>query len=500
MSPLDVAGHARVPTGVPGFDDLLGGGFPERRLYLVQGDPGSGKTTLALRFLLEGVQRGERSLYVTLSETRDELADIARSHGWSLEGLSVLEISSDAIGDELQTTLYEPAEVELGTRMRALLDRVDALKPARIVLDSCSELRLLSQSALRYRRQILALKQRLVDLGCTILLLDNPQPGAPDTLLQSVVHGVVSLEQLAPLYGAERRRLRIVKLRGLRYRGGFHDFVIRTGGLEVFPRLVAAEHHQPFRAEPVSSGVAELDALLGGGPDRGTSLLLVGPSGAGKSAVATQYALAVADRGERSAVFAFDESAAIYLARAESLGMPLGRHVAAGRVLVQQIDPAELSPGEFVHCVRRAVEQGGVRAVFIDSLNGLLASMPEERFVALQLHELLAYLAQRGVLAVMTVAQHGLVGSQPVAPFDVSYLADSVLLFRYFEMEGHVRKALAAVKKRSGRHETTIRELVLAGGGGVRVGPPLEQFQGVLAGTPIRAAAGAPADPDRDVP
>jgi circadian clock protein KaiC len=491
ISPAPPA-HGRAPTGIAGFDDILGGGFPARRLYLVQGDPGAGKTTLALRFLLEGVKRGERSLYVTLSETRDELQDIARSHGWSLAGLDVLEVSSDASAEETETTLYEPAEVELGERMRTLLERIDALKPSRIALDSCSELRLLSQSALRYRRQILALKQRLAEHGCTILLLDNPHPGSPDMLLQSVAHGVVTMEQLSPLYGAERRRLRIMKLRGLKYRGGYHDFIIRTGGLEVFPRLVAAEHHRDFRPEAVASGVPELDALLGGGPHRGTSLLLIGPSGCGKSAVASQYALAAAERGERAAVFAFDESAAMYLARAESLGMPLRRHVDAGRVTVQQIDPAELSPGELVSGVRRAVEQAEARLVFIDSLNGLLNSMPEENFVALQLHELLAYLGQRGILTVMTLAQHGLVGTQPIGPIDVSYLADSVLLFRYFETRGHVLKALAAVKKRSGRHETTIRELVLRDDG-VHVGPPLEDLQGVLTGSPSRVPAGSSA-------
>lgn len=476
----------RLPTGIPGFDDIIGGGFPARRLYLIQGDPGAGKTTLALRFLLEGVKRGEPSLYVTLSESRDELADIARSHGWSLDGLSVLEVSSGATTEELQTTLYEPAEVELGERMRTLLERIDALRPKRIILDSCSELRLLSQSGLRYRRQILALKQRLVDLDCTILLLDNPHPGSPDMVLQSVVHGVVAMEQLSPLYGAERRRLRILKLRGLKYRGGFHDFIIRTGGLEVFPRLVASEHHEEFRREPVPSGVASLDALLGGGPDRGTSVLLMGPSGAGKSALAAQYAQAAAERGERAVVFAFDESAAMYLARAESLGMPIRGHVQAGRLEVHQVDPAELSPGEFVYAVRRSVEQDGARLVFIDSLNGLVNAMPEENFVALQLHELLAYLGQRGVLTVMTVAQHGLVGTQPVAPIDVSYLADTVLLLRYFESRGRVSKALAAVKKRSGRHETTIRELVLSSAG-VQLGPPLEDLEGVLSGVPTRA-------------
>lgn len=490
-SSAETGGLERVATGVQGFDEILGGGFPPRRLYLVQGDPGAGKTTLALSFLLEGVRRGERSLYVTLSETRDELDDIARSHRWSLDGLSVLEISSEAMADELQTTLYEPAEVELGERMRTLLEKVDALKPSRVVLDSCSELRLLSQSGLRYRRQILALKQRLVDLGCTILLLDNPNPGSPDMLLQSVVHGVISMEQLSPIYGAERRRLRVLKLRGLKYRGGYHDFIIVTGGLEVFPRLVAAEHHRTFERAPVSSGRGELDALLGGGPDRGTSFLLMGASGCGKSAVAAQYALAAADRGERVVVFAFDESAGMYLARSEGLGMPIRRHVEAGRITLQQVDPAELSPGEFVHAVRRVVEDGGARLVVIDSLNGLLNAMPEETFVALALHELLAYLGQRGVLTLMTVAQHGLVGDQPASPVDVSYLADAVLLFRYFETGGHVRKALAAVKKRSGRHETTIRELLLRSDG-VHVGPVLEELQGVLTGTPVRSPSAGP--------
>ncbi|WP_248343486.1 ATPase domain-containing protein [Anaeromyxobacter paludicola] len=470
-------------TGVPGFDDILAGGFPARRIYLIQGDPGAGKTTLALRFLLEGVQRGERSLYVTFSESSEELADIARSHRWSLEGLSVLEISSDPAADESDTTLYQPAEVELGARMRALLEQIDRLRPARIVLDSCSELRLLAQSPLRYRRQILAMKQRLVDLGCTILLLDNPQPSSPDTVLQSVVHGVVAMEQLSPLYGAERRRLRVVKLRGLKYRGGFHDFIIKTGGVEVFPRLVAAEHHREFVREPVSSGLAEVDSLLGGGPDRGSSLLLMGPSGAGKSALAAQFALAAANRGERSAVFAFDESRAMYLARARSLGLDLQPHLDSGRIALQQIDPAELSPGEFSHRLRAAAEVGEARLVFIDSLNGYLNAMPEENFVALQLHELLAYLSQRGILTVMTLAQHGLVGSENESPLDVSYLADTILLFRYFEIDGQVRKAISAVKKRSGRHKNTIREL-LVGEGGVRAGPVLERLQGVLTGRP----------------
>jgi circadian clock protein KaiC len=484
---------AQVPagrhrTGVPGLDEILGGGFPARRLYLIQGDPGAGKTTLALRFLLEGAREGERSLYVTLSESREELGDIARSHGWSIDGLSIIEVSSDATADETETTLFQPAEVELGERMRTLLEQIDRLRPTRIVLDSCSELRLLSQGALRYRRQILALKQRLTDLGATILLLDNPVPGSPDMLLQSVVHGVVSMEQLSPLYGAERRRLRIVKLRGLKYRGGYHDFVIKTGGVEVFPRLVAAEHHAEFTRSPLSCGIAEIDAMLGGGADRGTSLLTMGPSGTGKSAIATQFALEAARRGDRAAVFAFDESAGMFLARAEALGMHIGPHLESGRVSLQQVDPSELSPGEFTHTVRRVVEEEGARLIVIDSLVGYLSAMPQEQFMALQLHELLSYLGQCGVLTILTLTQHGLVGADTNSPVELSYLADAVLLFRYFETGGQVRKAISVMKKRSGPHENTIRELEL-GADGVRVGPPLAQFQGILTGNALPLAA-----------
>ena len=394
----------------------------------------------------------------------------------------------------METTLYQPSEVELGERMRTILEEIDRLRPARIVLDSCSELRLLAQSGLRYRRQILALKRRLVAWNCTILLIDNPSPGAPDMLLQSLVHGVFTLEQLAPQYGAERRRLRAVKIRGRRYRGGYHDFVIRTGGIQVFPRLVAAEHRQEFRREPVPSGSAELDALLGGGPLRGTSLLLMGPSGSGKSSVATRYAMAAAERGERAAIYAFDESAAMLHARSESLGMKLAPQVARGLLSLQQIDPAELSPGEFSHRVRRAVEADGIRVVVIDSLNGFLSAMPEERFVLLQLHELFTYLGQHGVLTLLTVAQHGLVTGEATAPLDVSYLADGVLLFRYFEAGGQVRKAVSAVKNRSGPHETTIRE-VLLGRDGVRVGAVLSEYRGVFTGVPELTTAGSTGRP-----
>ena len=471
-------------TGIPELDDILGGGIPARRVHLLQGDPGTGKTTLALRFLIEGASRREPVLYIALSENQEELDQVATSHGWSLEGIRVLDHSSAGL-EERETTLFHPAEVELGARMRTFLEEIDRLRPKRLVFDSCSELRLLSQNPLRYRRQILALKSRASSLGTTILLIDTLAAGGPETLLQSVVHGVFTLEQLSPLYGAERRRLRVSKLRGRRYRGGFHDFVIKRGGLEVFPRLVASEHHHArYDRSPVSSGLPELDSLLGGGPDRGSSLLLMGPAGSGKSTIASQYACAAAERGERVAVFAFDEGTAIYLERSRSLGMQIGGYLETKQISLQQVDPAELSPGEFAHAVQVAVEQDKVRVVIIDSLNGYLSAMPEEKLLALQIHELLAYLAQHGVLTVLTMAQHGLVFPESTAPLDLSYIADSVLLIRYFEARGHVRKALSVVKKRSGAHEQTIRELML-GSEGVRVGPPLTRFQGVLSGRPI---------------
>jgi len=472
-----------LKTGIAGLDDVLYGGLPPERMYLVQGEPGAGKTTLSMQFLLEGVNRGERAMYVTLSETRKELEEIAHSHGWSLEGLSVVEVSSELESDELETTLYEPAEVELGERMNNLLAEVDRVRPLRVVLDSCSELRLLAQGALRYRRQILALKRRLLALGSTLLLVDNPPPDTPDVLLESVVHGVIRLEQLPPLYGAERRRMRVLKMRGLRYRGGFHDFIIRRGGVSLFPRLVAAEHYWDYARDLVSSGRKELDALLGGGPLRGTSMMLIGSAGSGKSALASQYALAAAERGERVAIFAFDESVAMFRARGSSMGMDLDRHIASGLLSIRQIDPAELSPGQFAHDVRTAVENAGVQLVVLDSLNGYVNAMPQEDYLALQLHELLAYLGQRGVLTLATLVQHGLLSTESRASVDVSYLADTVVLIRPFEAQGKVRKALSVLKKRSGPHENSIRELLLDRTG-VHVGPVLAQFAGILTGAP----------------
>ena len=482
-------GNTLLATGIAGLDDVLRGGLPAARMYLVEGDPGAGKTTLALQFLREAVRIGQRALYITLSETRAELAAVCHSHGWSLDGIDVHEVSA-ALADDEDNTLFVPGDIELGERSREMLAEVERVRPARIVLDSCTELRLLAQSQLRFRRQLLALKEALVHRGCTILLLDNPGGQGADALLQSLVHGVIYMEQLSPMYGAERRRLRVNKLREVQFRGGYHDFVIRRGGLEVFPRLVASEHHEAFAADDLASGMSELDQLLGGGLPRGSSTLIMGPAGSLKSSLATLYAGALAGAGERVAMFLFDEGQETMMARSEQLGLPLRRYVDDGSLQVRQVDPAELSPGEFTHIIRDAVENGGARMVVIDSLNGYLHAMVQEQLLVLQLHELLSYLRQRGVAAVMVVALHGLVGQQE-APIDVSYLADNVILMRYFEALGRVRRAVSMVKKRTGRHEDTIRELSIENGR-LAVGPVLEQFRGVLSGTPAYLGDRAP--------
>lgn len=482
------AAPARVKTGVPGLDDVLGGGLPPNRLYLVEGNPGSGKTTLALRCLLEGRRAGEGVLYVTLSETKVELADVARSHGWSLDGVTVLELVApeSELEPDNQTAMFQPSEMELGVTTRAVLAEVERLKPGRVVVDSLSEMRLLAQSPLRYRRQILALKQFFIGRECTVLLLDDLTSESEDLQLQSIAHGVLSLEQLSPAYGAERRRIRVTKLRGQKYRGGYHDFVIATGGLDVFPRLVAGEHDDGQKRGLLKSGNAELDVLLGGGLQYGTSAVLLGPAGSGKSTFALQYARAAAGRGERSAVFAFDERVETILERTAGLGMDITGPLGSGHITIQPVDTAELSPGEFAHHVRRAAEgadgRPGAKVVVIDSLNGYLNAMPEERFLTAQLHELLTYLGHKGVVTFLVVAQHGLIGRME-SPVDTTYLADTVVLFRYFETQGEVRKAVAVVKKRSGKHERTIRELTL-GESGIALGKPLRDFHGVLSGTP----------------
>jgi circadian clock protein KaiC len=476
----------RLATGSAGLDSVLQGGFPANRLYLVEGDPGTGKTTLALQFLLEGARRGEPVLYVTLSETKEELTAVADSHGWSLDGVTLHELvpPEESLKAESQYTIFHPSEVELGETTRAVVAEVERIQPRRVVFDSLSEMRLLARDPLRYRRQILALKQFFAGRKSTVLLLDDRTSADADLQVQSIAHGVLMLEQLELDYGAERRRLRVSKLRGSRFRGGFHDFAIRTGGVEVFPRLVAAGRRAEFKPETVASGVVELDALLGGGLDRGTSTLVLGPAGCGKSSLAAHFAAASARRGERAAAFIFDEGVNTYLNRAAGLGTDLRAALEAGHLTVQQVDPAELSPGEFTSAVCKAVEQEESRLVVIDSLNGYMQAMPDERFLTSQMHELLTYLNQQGVVTLLLMAQHGFMGSM-TAPVDVSYLADTVVLLRYFEAAGAIRRAISVVKKRTGRHEDTIREMRLSASRGIEVGEPLTGFRGVLTGVPV---------------
>lgn len=463
---------------------MLGGGLPRDRIYLLQGDPGVGKTTVGLQFLRAGVAAGERCLYIALSESRPEIEAVVSSHGWKLDGIDVIELSAleQSASLEAENTLFEPSEVELHETTRVLLGEVERIKPDRVVFDSLSELRLLAQSALRYRRQILALKQYFADKQITVLLLDDRTSAPEDLQLQSLAHGVITLEQTPPLYGEDRRRLRVVKLRGRRFRGGYHDFAIHTGGVDVYPRLVPAEHHHAFSRDQLSSGITELDRLLGGGLDYGTATLVLGPAGTGKSSIGVQYAIAAARRGEGVAIFVFDERLSTLYARTAALGVDLRPYVESGLILLQQIDPAEMGAGEFTSCVRRAVEGTGRRLLIVDSLNGYLHAMADERQLTVQLHELLSYLANLGIATVLVMAQHGLAGTMQ-SPIDLSYLADTVMLLRYFEAEGRIRKAVSVLKKRSGSHENAIREMSL-GQGGLAVGEPLDQFQGVLTGVP----------------
>jgi circadian clock protein KaiC len=471
-----------VSSGVDGLDDVLRGGLPRDRLYLLEGDPGAGKTTMALQFLIAGAQRGESCLFIALSETEEELRASAASHGWSLDGIDIMEItaSEDALQPDARTTMFHPSEVELGETMRSVLRQAEKIRPARMVFDSLSELRLLAEHPLRYRRQILALKRYFCRQHCTVLLVDDRSADQRDMHLYSLAHGVICLDSQTAEYGTIRRRLNVAKLRGRAFREGFHDFRLLKGGIEVYPRLVAAESRSRAPRQKVASGLVALDAMLGGGLSQGSSGLIMGAAGTGKSSLATQFAHAAAERGEHVSAYLFDESVATFHERSASLNLDVDSLIQSRRLSIRQIDAAELSPGEFAHVVRRDVEDNGAKLVLIDSLNGYLNAMPTERFLTLHLHELLAYLGQRGVTALLLMAQHGLVGELMQSPIDASYLADAVILLRYFEAFGEVRKAISVIKKRTGPHERTVRELVIDGG--IAVGEPLREFHGVLSG------------------
>ncbi|WP_296268923.1 ATPase domain-containing protein [Pseudomonas sp. UBA6562] len=489
-----------VSTGNVGFDAILRGGLPSSRLYLLEGAPGSGKTTLGLQFLLEGVAAGESVLYITLSETSEELESVAHSHGWSLHGIDLFEFSSTEhiLSGEHEQSILHPWETELGDTIKLIERRVDQLKPRRLVFDSLSEMRLLAQDPLRYRRQVLALKQYFAGRDITVLLVDDLTgfSGERDNHLHSLCHGVVTLERLTLDFGAARRRLQVQKLRGVDFIAGFHDFTIRKGGLEVYPRLIAATHHVPFDSEPVGSGVAELDNLLAGGPLRGTSTLVTGPAGSGKTTVALTYLSAACARGENCTIYEFDERIATLIARGDSMGMRLSHYVANGQLVIQQIDPAEISPGEFAWRVRTEVETRASRMIVVDSLNGYMAAMPQEQQLILQIHELLSYLSQLGVVTFLINPQHGLVGSMS-SNLNISYVADSVILLRFFEAQGRLRKAMSILKHRSAPHEDAIRELRIDAQG-VRVGEPLVHFRGVLTGTPEYFGADMPLMEERN--
>jgi circadian clock protein KaiC len=486
-------GATKAKSGIWGLDNILSGGFSRGHLFLVEGAPGTGKTTVALQFLLEGLRAGEKCLYITLSETERELREGAASHGWSLDdGIEVFELlppESLLDSDQQQSLLYS-SDLELGETTKQIFEAVERARPDRVVLDSLSEIRLLAQSSLRYRRQILAIKHYFARFSTTVVLLDDLTAELADKTVHSVAHGVLRLEELAPAYGAERRRARVIKYRGVKFRGGYHDVTITTGGLNVFPRLVASEYRSNFSRTKISSGIVEFDQLLGGGVETGSSTLVLGPAGTGKSLAVITFLVAAVRRREKAALFVFDEELGLLFSRMKDLGIDLEAMQRSGHLFIEQVDAAELSPGEFAHMVRKRVDQDDIKTVVIDSLNGYQAAMPEENSLVLHIHELLQYLNRRGAATFMTVAQHGLVGDMK-APVDVTYLADTVVLLRYFEALGSVRRALSIIKKRTGAHESTIREYRIDSRG-LTIGEPLDGFQGILRGVPIYIGEGRP--------
>lgn len=481
---LEYRATPQIPTGVAGFDPILDGGYAENRAHLIEGKPGSGKTSMALQFLMDGAKQNQLGLYITLSETKAELYAVAASHGWRFDGVEIFELFPPELTldpNAHQTVLYS-SELELGETVRMVMAEVERVKPKRLVFDSLSDIRLLSQGSLRFRRQVLALKHFFLKMGCTVLMLDDLTSEVDDLNLHSISHGVIRLEQVAALYGAERRRLRCIKMRGVKFRGGYHDYTIERGGLHVYPRLVAADHGVDFPAGLVASGVGELDTLVGGGLDRGTSTLIIGPSGSGKSSLSLQFAFAALERGEPALMLVFDEVRSVFLRRAHSLGFDLEPFLKSGLLQLRQIDPAEMTPGELTAQLRDAVETTGARIVVFDSLSGYLNAMPEEQFLNLQMHEVLSYLNQRGIVTIMLLAQHGMVG-QMASPVDLTYISDTVVMLRFFEAGGTLRRAISVLKKRTGDHEETIREYRISARG-VQVGQALTEFQGVLTGVP----------------
>ena len=483
----------KAATGISGLDDILVGGLARNRLHLLEGSPGTGKTTIALQFLMAGVEQGESGIYITLAETDHELRAGAASHGWVIdEQIEVLELvpPESVLDPEQQQSLLYSSDLELGEATQRMFEAIERLKPQRVVIDSLSEIRLLAQSSLRYRRQILALKHYFARHQSTVIVLDDLTAETVDLAVHSIAHCVIHLDQLVPLYGGERRRLRIVKCRGQNFRSGYHDFTIKTGGVVVFPRLVAAEHRTDRPSGVMSSGLPGLDALLGGGIAAGSSTVVMGPAGVGKSILLFQYISAAVMRGERAALFAFDEELGLLLSRAKALGHDFAAMRESGGLFIEQVDAAELSPGEFVARVRSCVDRDNIRTVVIDSLNGYQASMPEEQFLILHLHELLQYLNRQGAATFLAIAQHGIIGDMKQT-IDVTYLADTVILLRFFEALGRVRRAISVLKKRTGPHETTIREFQIDSTG-IMLGQPLEEFQGVLRGVPVYTGQRSP--------
>jgi circadian clock protein KaiC len=474
---------APIGSGVPGLDHVLRGGFASGRSHLIEGRPGCGKTTIGLQFLLDGRDRGEKCLYITLSESKRELHSVAERHGFDLDGIEIFELVPPelSLDSSQRQTLVHSSDLELGETVQMALDEIERLMPDRVVFDSLSEIRLLSQGSLRYRRQVLALKSFFLLNRCTVLMLDDLTGETDDLNLHSVCHGVVRLEQLVPIYGGERRRLRVIKMRGVQIRGGYHDFVIRPGGVTVFPRLVAAEHGVAEGGADLTSGT-RLDDLLKGGLGRGTTTLLMGPSGTGKSSIALSYVYTALKNGEPCYFIVFDETLRIVLERAAGMGMPLNGFLEQGLLQIDQIDPAELSPGELASRIQTAVEERGSKVVVIDSLTGYLNAMPEEQYLVLQMHEISTYLNQKGIITLLLLANHGLVGPMS-ASVDLTYLSDTVVLLRYFEAHGRIRRAVSIVKKRTGAHEDTIREFTLSSKG-LSVGDALTKFSGVLTGVP----------------